>query len=77
MRPCHPSHRFARLALLAACHCMLGGCATAQVNAWFGEEPPAWTADLRSNKDRCTDAAAEAQPCASAMGIAAERMHWL
>lgn len=77
MRHRHPLHLFARFGLLAACVSLLGGCATAQVNALFGEELPSWTADVRSNKDRCTDAAAEAQSRALAMGIAPERMQWL
>jgi len=76
------SHRYQlhlvfRLALVASGLPLLGGCATAQVNAIFGEELPAWTADVRSSKDRCTEAAAEAQTRALAMGIAPERMQWL
>jgi hypothetical protein len=55
----------------------LGGCATAQVEAVFGAELPGWTADVRSAKNLCTDAAAEAKSRALAMGIAAERMQWL
>lgn len=62
----------AALALLA-----LAGCSSARMDAMFGSELPGWALDVRSDQQRCTDAAAEAKARALAMGIAPERMQWL
>lgn len=53
------------------------GCAAAPAGGRFGDDLPGWTADVRSDKQRCTEAADEARTRALAMGIAPERMQWL
>lgn len=55
----------------------LSGCATSGTSAIFGQDLPRWVHDVRSSKDLCTDAAAEAKAKALAMGIAPDRMSWL
>lgn len=67
----------ARIAFGLVAALSLAGCSAARMDAMFGAELPGWALDVRSDAQRCTDAAAEAKSRALAMGIAPERMQWL
>jgi hypothetical protein len=69
--------RAGRILLGMAATFALAGCSAARMDAMFGAELPGWALDVRSDLQRCTDAAAEAKSRALAMGIAPERMQWL
>ncbi len=50
-----------RLLLGALAILALAGCSSARMDAMFGSELPGWALDVRSDQQRCTDAAAEAK----------------
>jgi hypothetical protein len=65
--------RLLRLALAALLPAALGACASSGML----RAPPDWVAELRSQQNECTAAAAEAKARAIAVGVAPERMQWL